>query len=179
VSHSNSFVRDHFNSERSKSIQSKKKAVAYARDLMDDAARVCSLEYEAAFDSYSNKRNAGMIASSVLDSYLHRNAAHQGFLSQANHVICKGVNYQQLTDFEAAISALEQDNGGLTMTSSGVNLSSSCAAKQVNAAFLCNPNLNSALPICDQEYGGCDDCAQLHGLRQCRPWVEQFDKQRD
>jgi hypothetical protein len=50
-------------------------------DLMDDAARVRSLEFEAAFDSYSNERNAGMIASSVLDSYLHRNAAHQGFLS--------------------------------------------------------------------------------------------------
>ena len=97
---------------------------------MDDAARVRSLEYEVAFDSYSNERNAGMIASSILDSYLHRNAAHQGFLSQANHVIRKGFNYQQLTEFEAAISTLEQDNGGLTMTSSGVNLSSSSAAKQ-------------------------------------------------
>ena len=186
MSHSNSFFssyikkKNHFNSDRSKSVQSKKKAVVYARNLMDDAVKVRLLEYEAAYDLYSNKRNAGMIASSsVSNSYLHRNAAHQGFLSQANNVICKGVNYQQLTEFEAAISTLEQDNGGSTMTSSGVNLSSSCAAKQVNAAFLCNPNLNSALPICDQEYGGCDDCAQLHGLRQCRPWVEQFDKQRD
>jgi len=97
---------------------------------MDNAARVRSLEYEAAFDSYSNDRDAGMITSSVSDSYLHRNAAHQGFLSQANHVICKGVNYQQLTEFEAAISTLDQDNGGSTMTSSGVNLSSLRAAKQ-------------------------------------------------
>jgi len=73
-----------------------------------------------------------MMASSVSDSYLHRNAAHQGFLSQANHVIRKGVNYQhqQLTEFEAAISTLEQDNGGPTMTSSGINLSSSRATKQ-------------------------------------------------
>ena len=70
---------------------------------MDDAVRVRSLEYDAAFDSCSNERDAGMIASSVSDTfYLHRNAAHQGFLSQANHVICKGVNYQQLTEFEAA-----------------------------------------------------------------------------
>jgi hypothetical protein len=23
------------------------------------------------------------------------------------------------------------------------------------------------------------DCAHMHGLRQCRPWVEQFDKQQD
>jgi hypothetical protein len=136
VSHSNYFFssyikkKDHFNSERSKSVQSKKKAVANAQDLMDDAVRVLSLEYEVAFDSYSNERNAGMIASSVSDSYLHRNAVHQGFLSQANHVIRKGVNYQQLTEFEAAISTLEQDNGGSTMTSSGVNLSSSRAAKQ-------------------------------------------------
>ena len=136
MSHSNSLFssyikkKDHFNSECSKSVQSKKKAVANARDLMDDAVRVRSLEYEAAFDLYSNERNAGMIASSVSDSYLHRNAAHQGFLSQANHVIRKGINYQQLTEFEAAISTLEQDNGGSTMTSSGVNLSSSRAAKQ-------------------------------------------------
>jgi hypothetical protein len=73
VSHSNSFVssyikkKDHFNSECSKSVQSKKKVVANARDLMDDAAKVRSLEYEAAFDSYSNERDAGMIASSVFD----------------------------------------------------------------------------------------------------------------
>ena len=98
---------------------------------MDDAARVRSLEYEAAFDSCSNERDAaGMITSFVLDSYLHRNAAHQGFLSQANHVIRKDVNYQQLTELEAAISTLEQDIGDSTMTSSGVNLSSLHAAKQ-------------------------------------------------
>jgi len=136
VSHSNSFVssyikkKDHFSYECLKSVQSKKEAVANARDLMDDAARVRTLEYDAAFESFSNERDAGMIASSVSDTYLRRNAAHQGFLSQANHVICKGVNYKQLTEFEAAISTLEQENGGSTMTSSGVNLSSSRAAKQ-------------------------------------------------
>ena len=78
MSHSNSFVssyikkKDHFNSERSKSVHSKKKAVANVRNLMDNgnAVRVCSLEYEGAFDSYSNERDAGMIASFVLDSYL-------------------------------------------------------------------------------------------------------------
>ena len=95
---------------------------------MDDAARIRSLEYEVAFDSYSNKRDAGMIASFVSDSYLHRNAVHQWFLSQASHDIRKGVNYQQLTEFEAAISTLEQDYGGSTMTSSGINLLSSRAA---------------------------------------------------
>ena len=93
--------------------------------------RVRSLEYDAAFDSCSNERDAGMIASSVSDTfYLHKNAAHQGFLSQANHVIRKGVNYQQLTEFEAVISTLEQDNGGSMMAYSGVNLSSLRAAKQ-------------------------------------------------
>ena len=70
VFHSNSFVssfikkKDHFNSERSKSVQSKMKAVANAHDLMDDAARVRTLEYDAAIDSLSNERDAGMIASS-------------------------------------------------------------------------------------------------------------------
>jgi hypothetical protein len=49
VSHSNSFVssyikkKDHFNSECSKSVESKKKAVANARDLMADVVRVRSL----------------------------------------------------------------------------------------------------------------------------------------
>ena len=135
MSHSNLFVssyvkkKDHFNSECSKTVQSKKKAVANAHDLMDDAVRVRSLEYEAAFDSCSNERDAaGMITSFVLDSYLHQNAAHQGFLSQANHVIRKDVNYQQLTELEAAISTLEQDYGGSTMTSSGINLLSLRAA---------------------------------------------------
>jgi hypothetical protein len=124
VSHSNSFVssyikkKDHFSSEHLKSVHSKKKAVANARDLMDHAARVRTLKYDAACESFSNERDTGMIASSVSDTYLRRNAAHQGFISQANHVICKGVNYQQLTEFEAAISTLEQDNGGSTMTSS-------------------------------------------------------------
>jgi len=136
VSHSNSFVssyikkKDHFSSESLKSVQSKKEAVANVRDLMDDAARVRTLEYDAAFESFSNERDTGMIASSVSDIYLRRNAAHPGFLSQANHIIRKGVNYQQLTEFEAAISTLEQDNDGSTMTSSGINLSSSRAAKQ-------------------------------------------------
>jgi len=97
---------------------------------MDDAARVCSLEYAAAFGLYSNERDASMIAASVSDTHLHRNAAHQGFLSQAIHVIHKDVSYQQLTEFEATISTLEQENVGSTMTSSGINLSSSSAAKQ-------------------------------------------------
>lgn len=89
--------KDHFNSEHSKSAQSKKKVVANVRDLMEDAAGVYLLEYAAAFDSYSDERDAGMIAASVSDTYLHRNAAHQWFLSQANHLLHKGINYQQLT----------------------------------------------------------------------------------
>ena len=89
--------KDHFNSEHSKSAQSKKKVVANVRDLMEDAAGVSLLEYAAAFDSYSDERDAGMIAASVSDTYLHRNAAHQWFLSQANHLLHKGINYQQLT----------------------------------------------------------------------------------
>ena len=112
--------KDHFNLERSKSAHPNKKAVASARDLMDNAARVRSLEYVAAFDSFTSKRNAGMIAASVSDTYLQRNAAHQGFLAQANHVVQRGLNYQQLTEFEAAILTLEQANCGSTMTSSGI-----------------------------------------------------------
>ena len=67
MSHSNSFVssyikkKDHFSSERLKSVQSKKEAVANARDLMDDPARVRMLEYDAAFESFSNERDLFLI----------------------------------------------------------------------------------------------------------------------
>ena len=136
MSHSKSCVssyikkKDHLNLECSKSAQSKKKVVASVHVLMDDAARVRSLEYAVAFDSFTSKREAGMITASVSDTYLQRNAAHQGFLSQANHAIHRGVNYQQSTEFKAAILTLEQNNCGSMMTSSGVNLSSLRAAKQ-------------------------------------------------
>ena len=70
---------------------------------MEVSARVCSLEYAVAFDSFTSKRDAGMITASISDTYLQRNAAHQGLLAQANHVVHRGVNYQQLTEFEAAI----------------------------------------------------------------------------
>ena len=68
--------RDHFNSEHLKSVHSKKKAVASVHDLMDDAARVRSLEYAAAFDLFTSERDADMIAASVSATYLQRNADH-------------------------------------------------------------------------------------------------------
>jgi hypothetical protein len=71
-----------------------------------------------------------MIAAFVSDAYLQRYASHQGFLAQANHITHTGVNYQQLTVFESAISTSEEENGGLVMTSDGINLLSSRAAKQ-------------------------------------------------
>ncbi len=48
-----------------------------------------------------------MIASSVSDAYHQRNMSHQGFLAQANHIIHKGANCQQLTEFDAVNSMLE------------------------------------------------------------------------
>ncbi len=60
VSHSNSFVssytkKNHFSSECLKSVQSKKEVAANARDLMEGAARVCTLEYYAAFESHAGE----------------------------------------------------------------------------------------------------------------------------
>jgi hypothetical protein len=123
-------MKDHFNSERLLDTQKKQQAIANARDLVDNAARVCALTDGAMFDLYSSKQEKGMIAASVSDAYLQRNASHQGFLVQANHIIHTGINYQQLMEFESAISTLEQENGGSMMTSDGINLSSSCASKQ-------------------------------------------------
>ncbi len=104
--------------------QKKQQAVANARDLMDDAARVRELTNGATFNLYSTKREKG-IAASVSNAYLQRYASHQ-----ANHIIHTGVNYQQLMEFESAISMVEQENSGSMMTSDGINLLSSHAAKQ-------------------------------------------------
>jgi hypothetical protein len=74
VSNLKSFVssyikrKDYFNLEHSKSAQSRKKAVANAHNLMNDADRVCSLKYATAFDSSSNERDTGMITPSVSDT---------------------------------------------------------------------------------------------------------------
>jgi hypothetical protein len=74
---------------------------------MDNAASVYTLTDVAAFNSYFNKQDNGMIASSVSDAYHQRNMSHQGFLAQANHIIHKGANCQQLTEFDAVNSMLE------------------------------------------------------------------------
>jgi hypothetical protein len=87
--------------------QKKQQAVANARDLMDDAARVRELTNAAKFDSYSTKQEKGIIAASVSNAYLQRYASHQGFLAEANHITLTGVNYKQFTEFESAISTFE------------------------------------------------------------------------
>jgi hypothetical protein len=79
--------KNHFDIQRLSVIDAGQKEVAAARNLLNDCARVCTLTNVAAFESYSEMKEKCMISSSVSDSYLQNNAHHEGFLSQANHLI--------------------------------------------------------------------------------------------
>ena len=57
-----------------------------------------------------------MIASDVSDEDLQRSAAAHGFLVQANHITNIGLNLPQYEKFEKAVSVLETEHGGATMT---------------------------------------------------------------
>ncbi len=120
----------------------------------------------AAFESHSEMKEKGMISSSVSDSYLRNNAYHKGFLSQANHFIQQGINYQQFGEFETAISMLKQEKGGSTMISDGANLSSSRKAKQ--RARNTGPNglnLDMLASYCTGLSGSCDNGVAHGGNR--------------
>jgi hypothetical protein len=58
---------------------------ASAKELLDNAARVCNLHCRVAFDISSKKKNRGEIAVSVPDELLLNAAMHEGYLAQANH----------------------------------------------------------------------------------------------
>jgi hypothetical protein len=106
-----------------------KKQIACAKDLLDDAARVRKVTEGAALAGYSQRKSCN-IASDVTDDELRRNASHHGFMAQANYVVNIGVNLQQLKEFERAVSRLETEHGGGTMTKKFGNFSSNCKAKQ-------------------------------------------------
>ena len=79
--------KNHFDIQRLSVIDAGQKEVAAAHNLLNDCARVRTLTNVAAFESYSEMMEKCMISSSVSDSYLQNNAHHEGFLSQANHLI--------------------------------------------------------------------------------------------
>ena len=93
-----------------------KKEIACAKDLLEDAARVQNVTEGAALAANSCQRKSCNIASDVTDDELWRNTSHQGFIAQENYSVNTGVNLQQYTEFERAVSTLETKNGGGTMT---------------------------------------------------------------
>ena len=108
----------------------KKKEIACAKDLLDDAARVRNVTEEAALAANIYQRKSSNISSDVTDDELRRNATHQGFIAQANYVVNNDVNLRQYTEFERAVSILETEQGGGTMTRKYGNIADNRKAMQ-------------------------------------------------
>ena len=109
--------------------ETKKKGIASANDLLNDAARVRDLTAETSLAASQFQRKSGMIASDVSNEDLQRSAFAQSFLAQANYVTKAGFNLQQYKQLESAVSVLETQHGGATMTKNG-NVSGNRKAKQ-------------------------------------------------
>jgi hypothetical protein len=105
-------------------------AVASARSLLDNAARVRSTAMEDAYECLLAKQSDGKIAAAARDECLCFMAASEGWLSQANHLLHNGMTTGQYLELKGAISIVEKERGGLTMTAGYGNLSEVCAAQQ-------------------------------------------------
>jgi hypothetical protein len=103
--------------------------IARADNLLNDAARVRDLTAETSLAASQFQRKSGMIASDVSNEDLQRSAFAQSFLAQANYVTNAGFNLQQYEQLESAVSVLETQHGGATMTKNG-NVSGNRKAKQ-------------------------------------------------
>ncbi len=105
-------------------------AVASARSLLDNAARVRSTAMENAYECLLAKQSDGKIAASAQDKCLRFTAASEGWLLQANHLLHNGMTTGQYLELEGAISIVEKERGGSTMTAEYGNLSEVRAAQQ-------------------------------------------------
>ena len=103
--------------------------IARADNLLNDAARVRDLTAETSLAASQFQRKSGMIASDVSNEDLHRSAFAQSFLAQANYLTKAGLTLQQYEQLESAVSVLETQHGGATMTKNG-NVSGNRKAKQ-------------------------------------------------
>ena len=104
--------------------------VASARSLLDNAARVRSTAMEDAYECLLAKQSDGKIAAAARDECLYFTAASEGWLSQANHLLHNGMTTGQYLELKGAISIVEKERGGSTMTAGYGNLSEVCAAQQ-------------------------------------------------
>ena len=73
----------------------KSAAVASARDLLDNAARVRTMATEDALTCLLAQQSSGKVAVSAPDDSLRFTADSEGWLSQANHVLHTGMTTDQ------------------------------------------------------------------------------------
>jgi hypothetical protein len=97
-------------------------AVASARSLLDNATRVHSTTIEGAYECLLAKQSNGKIAALAQDKSLHFAATSEGWLLQANHLLHNGMSTDQYIKLEDAISIVEKEPGGSTMTTEYGNL---------------------------------------------------------
>ncbi len=82
-----------------------------AKDLLDNAARVCDTHCKVAYNISFKKKSLGEIAMSVDDEYLMNAAMHEGFLAPSNNLLSTGVDIDELIKLEGAICKVEHVNG--------------------------------------------------------------------
>ena len=85
---------------------------------------------EDAYESLLAKQSDGEIAAAARDESLRFTAASEGWLSQANLLLHNGMTTGQYLELKGAISVVEKECGGLTMTTGYGNLSEVRAAQQ-------------------------------------------------
>ena len=83
-------------------------AVASARSLLDNAARVRSTAMENGYECLLAKQSDGKTAVVARDKCLCFTAASEGWLSQANHLLHNGMTTGQYLELEGAFNG----NGG-------------------------------------------------------------------
>ncbi len=101
-----------------------------ARDLLGAATRVREAATDESYKSLVARKSKGKIATSTADPILRKTAECEAWLAQCNHLLHRGVSTSQYLELEGAISAIERENGGSTMTAGYGNISEDRAAVQ-------------------------------------------------
>ena len=104
--------------------------VASAKDLLSTGTKVRETAAEEAYKHLSAKKMDGRLSAATSDAMLRRNAENEGWLAQSNHLLHNGMSTSQYIELEGAISTLEREYGGATMTAGYGNLSSCRPAEQ-------------------------------------------------
>ena len=122
--------KQYFDQERTDGATKIDKRAESARELLSASSRVREAAADDSYKTLASKKSRGMIAQSVANPILRRSAESEGWLAQSNHLLHNGVSTSQFLELEGAISAIERQNGGSTMTAEYGNLSDDRAAVQ-------------------------------------------------